>query len=79
METVSTGGWIPALMIDGFSVEQLVVLASSMLFCLKMHWEKYGTRSYAFYVSYVALFGMKENATWHMTHLYKYLFFRYLM
>jgi len=66
-------------MVAGFSVEQLVVLAPSMLFCLKMHWEKYGTRSYAFYIWKPRVFGMKENATQHVTHLYKYLFFRYLM
>lgn len=49
MESVSTGGWIPALMIAGFSVQRLIVLAPSMLSCLKTPSE-YGTGSCVLYM-----------------------------
>lgn len=67
METVSTGGWIPALMIAGFPAERLVVLASSVLFCLQMQWEMYGTRSDVFYICKPCVFVWNERKC-HLAH-----------
>lgn len=65
MEAVSTGGWIPALMTAGFAAGQLVVLAPSLLFCLKMHWEECCTWSCAFYLCKPLIFFLE----WKKSHL----------
>lgn len=67
METVSTGGWVPTLMIAGFSVEQFVVLESGTLFCPKMHWEKCGTHSYVFCICKPHIF-VWNGKKWHLAH-----------
>lgn len=67
METVSTGERVPALMVAGFAVEQLAVLASSILFCLKTHWKKYSIRSYAFCICKPHVFVWNERKC-HLAH-----------
>ena len=78
MEAISTGGWIPALVIAGFSAERFVVLTYSVIFCLEHTQNNMAQGAMHFtYANFTSLFGVKENATWHVIHLYNWLFFRY--